>query len=436
MNVPFARGELSNHVFARLQREPRDLGWLPPLAAIDGDDFQVTLFLLQELSFRRIAGVCVPRGKTSRPCSRSGPRSRGSRNAGSATPCTSRAVVRRKWATRSSNCSTSRRAFALRVGRDERHARTPPRVPHAQSRLSTQGSRPALVRDSSTASGAGEDGAARDPTRRVRPPRAERGARRVVPRNARGARPRPRRRERHRSPAGVDVAHEHRAEQFRSITPAARSVPRHLAVFEMTSVEPMARYASACRRLLHGERATQAARFFDVHVAADGLHQRIALERLVGGFATQYPEEASELLFGAAALLMIEGELASHLLTSWADGRTSLRRPLPTSSCRCGFVCRVNCAARSTEVELHSDVRAAEAELLVEAVRVWSIGIGHELHLATAPGPAWSIAHCTNSRPTPVPRRSDATRTASICARSEPTCVRQGRNDNCNVATI
>ena len=55
----------------------------------------------------------------------------------------------------------------------------------------------------------------------------------------------------------------------------------HLAVFEMTSVEPMARYAAAVRRLVPGQAGTDAARFYDVHVAADAHHARLAIERLV-----------------------------------------------------------------------------------------------------------------------------------------------------------
>jgi len=102
----------------------------------------------------------------------------------------------------------------------------------------------------------------------------------------------------------------------------------HLAVFEMTSVEPMARYAATVRRVLPGPAGTQAARFFDVHVAADGLHARMAMERLVSGFVEQYPAEAPDLLFGAAALLHVERAFSEHVLSCWATGTTSLRRPL------------------------------------------------------------------------------------------------------------
>ena len=106
----------------------------------------------------------------------------------------------------------------------------------------------------------------------------------------------------------------------------------HLAVFEMCSVEPMARYAAAVRRLLPAAEATRAARFYDVHVAADARHQVIALEQLVRSFVAEQPVGAGDVLFGAAALMHVERLMAEHLLACWSRGETSLRAPLPGSS--------------------------------------------------------------------------------------------------------
>lgn len=99
----------------------------------------------------------------------------------------------------------------------------------------------------------------------------------------------------------------------------------HLAVFEMTSVEPMARYAALTRRVLSPPHGSRAARFYDVHVAADGLHARLVIDRLVRGFTQQYPEQAGDILFGAAALLHVESAFSEHVLESWKAGRSSLR---------------------------------------------------------------------------------------------------------------
>jgi pyrroloquinoline quinone (PQQ) biosynthesis protein C len=106
----------------------------------------------------------------------------------------------------------------------------------------------------------------------------------------------------------------------------------HLCVFEMTSVEPMASYAAAVRRLVADDTSTAAARFFDVHVAADGYHEQLAVEELLRGLDEDHPDLAADALFGAAGLLVVERDLTEHLLDAWAGGRTSLRAPLDGSS--------------------------------------------------------------------------------------------------------
>lgn len=331
MDIPAPRGELSNHVFARLRSAPRELGALPSVEAIDGDDCQVTLFVLQELSFRPFVGVSGA------------------------------------WEDEPSLL----RLRAELEGLQERELR---------ELLHVQACRPTEVADALLQLIDDADGPslstwveANATLEHLREFVTHRSAYQLkeadphsfaIPR-LRAGRAKTALLEIQLDEYGHHEPSEAHAELFRGtlaalgldpddgdvidLLPAAtlrtntvlNSFTRsrrllgaclgHLAVFEMTSVEPMARYASACRRLLNGGRATQAARFFDVHVAADGLHERIALERLVGGFAAQYPEEASELLFGAAALMKVEGDLTSQLLTSWNDGRSSLRRPLQSS---------------------------------------------------------------------------------------------------------
>jgi hypothetical protein len=95
----------------------------------------------------------------------------------------------------------------------------------------------------------------------------------------------------------------------------------HLAVFEMTSVEPMARYSSALARFGIGP---EGRRFYDVHVTADERHAAIARDRMVAGLIRAEPELSADLLFGAAAVLMLEQRFASHLLDAWANSRSSL----------------------------------------------------------------------------------------------------------------
>ena len=99
----------------------------------------------------------------------------------------------------------------------------------------------------------------------------------------------------------------------------------HLALFEMTSVGPMARYARSLRRVTGG---AEGAEFYDVHVVADQIHQRLALDGLVVPFVADEPGLAADVVFGARALGVVEGRLTDRLLARWRTNRTSLRRPL------------------------------------------------------------------------------------------------------------
>jgi hypothetical protein len=96
----------------------------------------------------------------------------------------------------------------------------------------------------------------------------------------------------------------------------------HLAGFEMTSVGPMGRYAATAERL--GLPAA-VRRFYDVHVEADAHHAVVAADGLIAGLAHAEPAIVSDILFGARALLAVEGRLSAHLLDAWTAGRTSLR---------------------------------------------------------------------------------------------------------------
>lgn len=102
----------------------------------------------------------------------------------------------------------------------------------------------------------------------------------------------------------------------------------HLALFEMTSVGPMSRYARAVRRLTGSD---DGARFYDVHVLADQHHQRLALDQMVVPFVEDDPGQAPTVVFGARALASVEGRFTAHVLERWRRGSSSLRRPLAPS---------------------------------------------------------------------------------------------------------
>jgi hypothetical protein len=88
----------------------------------------------------------------------------------------------------------------------------------------------------------------------------------------------------------------------------------HLAVFEMTSVEPMGRYSRALARL---GGSPEARRFYDVHVLADAEHETMALD-MAAALATAEPALAPDVAFGAGCAIVAEQRFAACLLERWA----------------------------------------------------------------------------------------------------------------------
>jgi hypothetical protein len=88
---------------------------------------------------------------------------------------------------------------------------------------------------------------------------------------------------------------------------------------------PNRRYASGLRRLGYGE---DACLFFDVHVVADAVHESVAAVDLAGGLAKQEPKLGADVLWGARALLEIDGGWARHMMAAWEAQASSLRPAL------------------------------------------------------------------------------------------------------------
>lgn len=97
----------------------------------------------------------------------------------------------------------------------------------------------------------------------------------------------------------------------------------HLALFEMTSSIPNRRYAEGIRRLGFDGDGTL---FFDEHVTADAVHEAIAAVDLAGGLAHQDESLGADIVWGARALNQLDTRWASHVLSCWNEGRTSLLR--------------------------------------------------------------------------------------------------------------
>jgi Iron-containing redox enzyme len=104
------------------------------------------------------------------------------------------------------------------------------------------------------------------------------------------------------------------------------AITGHLALFEATSSLPNARYARGIRRPGYDDPAATA--FFDEHVEADAIHENIATVDLAGGLARQEPALAGQILWGARALLALDGAWAAEVLAAWEAGASSLRTPV------------------------------------------------------------------------------------------------------------
>ena len=95
----------------------------------------------------------------------------------------------------------------------------------------------------------------------------------------------------------------------------------HLAAFEMTSTQPNASYAAGARRIF-GERVD--ARFFDVHVTADAVHEQIAAADMAGGLVAETPEAAAGVIRGAQACLALDARAGRVALHHWRRGSSAL----------------------------------------------------------------------------------------------------------------
>ncbi len=97
----------------------------------------------------------------------------------------------------------------------------------------------------------------------------------------------------------------------------------HLAIYEMTSSIPNARYARGFRRLGFDTPVTD---YFDEHVEADAVHEQIAGRDLAGGLIEQSPAIAADVFFGAAAVCFLDGLVGRWQLDAWESGVSSLRQ--------------------------------------------------------------------------------------------------------------
>lgn len=107
------------------------------------------------------------------------------------------------------------------------------------------------------------------------------------------------------------------------------AITGHLAIYEMTSSQPNRLYGKGFRR--HGF-DTDVTHYFDEHVEADAVHEQIAGRDLAGGLVEAEPHLLADVLFGATAVMAVDGRLSAHILQSWENGASSLRAAVPDAA--------------------------------------------------------------------------------------------------------
>lgn len=95
----------------------------------------------------------------------------------------------------------------------------------------------------------------------------------------------------------------------------------HLAFSEMTSVGPMERYGQTLKRFGVGSDGRE---FYESQVTLGDQRAEIARGRLVTGLLMMNPDRPEDVIFGAAATLLLEENFTRHLLESWLHQRSSL----------------------------------------------------------------------------------------------------------------
>jgi len=99
----------------------------------------------------------------------------------------------------------------------------------------------------------------------------------------------------------------------------------HFAATEVTSPPGSRRMAQALERLGAPPRCRD---FYLEHVEADAVHEQVVRTDVVGDLVAREPQLDHDVVFGIRAFGVVEDRLADHLMTSWRDGRSSLRSPL------------------------------------------------------------------------------------------------------------
>jgi Iron-containing redox enzyme len=99
-----------------------------------------------------------------------------------------------------------------------------------------------------------------------------------------------------------------------------------LAAAELTSSPASGRMVHAMRRLGCGPASIE---FYAEHIEADAVHEQLVRHGVITPLLAAEPELANDVVFGMQAANRLADQLSSLLLSRWAQGQPTLRKPLP-----------------------------------------------------------------------------------------------------------
>jgi hypothetical protein len=99
----------------------------------------------------------------------------------------------------------------------------------------------------------------------------------------------------------------------------------HFAATEITSSPGSRRLAEGLQRL---GAPPPCIGFYREHIEADAVHEQVVRTDVVGDLLSSEPDLDRDVVFGIRARDIVENRLADHVMSCWAEGRTSLLSPI------------------------------------------------------------------------------------------------------------
>ena len=98
----------------------------------------------------------------------------------------------------------------------------------------------------------------------------------------------------------------------------------HPAAFESTSSLPCRRYSGGAARLGLDARVSD---YFDEHVEADAVHEQLACRSICQRLVEEHPDLHRDVLVGASACVRLEARSGTLMVRAWREGASALLAP-------------------------------------------------------------------------------------------------------------